>query len=69
MGLLTDKINMILPDGLAEKNSQDLDKKERDKLRSIGFFSMEQDDFEPDYEVLSIRKQGITIYPAGTLIL
>lgn len=63
LGLLTDKLNMILPDGLAEKNSQDLDKKERDKLRSIGFFNMEQDDFEPDYEVLSIRKQGITFYP------
>ena len=24
---------------------------------------MEQDDFESDYEVLSIRKQGITFYP------
>lgn len=63
LGLLTDKISKVFPDGLAEKNSQDLDKKERDKLRSIGFFNMEQDDFEPDYEVLSIHKQGITIYP------
>ena len=63
LGLLTDKINTFLPDGLAEKNSEDLDKKDRDKLRLSGFTFMEQDDFEPDYEVLSIRKQGITFYP------
>ncbi len=63
LGLLTDKINTFLPDGLAEKNSDDLDKKDKDKLRTMGFYDMEQEDFEPDYEVLSIRQQGITFYP------
>ncbi len=63
LGFLTEEINKVLPDGLAEKNSDDLDKKDKDKLRTMGFFDMEQEDFEPDYEVLSIRKQGITFYP------
>ena len=63
LGLLTDKINTFLPDGLANKKSEDLDKKDREKLRLSGYTFMEQEDFEPDYEVLSIRKQGITFYP------
>ena len=63
LGLLTDKLNNVFPDGLAGKDSDDLDKKHKENLRSLGFFEWQQDDFEPDYEVLSIRKQGITIYP------
>lgn len=63
LGLLTDKLNSVIPDGLAGKGSDDLDKKHKENLRSLGFFEWQQDDFEPDYEVLSIRKQGITIYP------
>ena len=62
LGLLTDKINTFLPDGLANKNSEDLEHKDKDKLRAMGFFDLKKADFEPCYEVLSIRKQGVTFY-------
>ena len=64
LGLLTDKISTLLPDGLAEKSSEDLDKKDKEKLRLSGFTFLEQEDFEPDYEVLSIHRQGITYLSA-----
>lgn len=62
-GMLPNNINTFLPEGFAEKLRGTLDRKEINSLRSIGFFEREQDDFEPDYEVLSISKKGITIYP------
>ena len=65
-GMLPNNINTFLPESLAEKLRGTLDRKEINTLRSIGFFEREQDDFEPDYEVLSIHKQGITIYPRST---
>ncbi len=61
--MLPNNINTFLPEGLAEKLRGALDRKEINTLRSTDFFEREQDDFEPDYEVLSISRQGITIYP------
>ncbi|MCG9129991.1 carboxypeptidase regulatory-like domain-containing protein [Candidatus Poribacteria bacterium] len=63
LGLLTDKISKVFPDGLMGKESDDLDKKHKQKLRALGFFEWEKDDFESEYTLSSIRKQGITFYP------
>ena len=62
-GLLNDSIDKTLPDDLAKKSLEDLDREDLSKLRSLGFFDMSRDDFEPEYKVLSIRKDGITNYP------
>ena len=55
-GMLPNNVNTLKLRGA-------LDRKEINTLRSTDFFKREQDDFEPDYEVLYISKQGITIYP------
>lgn len=62
-GILSNDFTTFLPEGLAEKMSDRLDRKDINTVRSTGFFEREQDDFEPGFEVLSIRKQGTTIYP------
>lgn len=63
LGILPNSFNAFLPKDLAKKISGTLDRKDINTLRSMGFFERDQDDFEPDYEVLSISKKGIIIYP------
>ena len=63
IGMLPKNINTLLPEGLAEKLSGTLNRKQINMLRSTGTFERNKGDLQPDYEILSIQNQGITIYP------
>ena len=62
-GVLPYDVETFLPDELATNIAKA--KKEQDiaALHASGIMEMEDDDFEPDVEVLSLRIQGITFYP------
>ncbi|MDE0469804.1 MAG: lectin-like protein [Candidatus Poribacteria bacterium] len=62
-GILPYDVETFLPDELATNIAKA--KKEQDiaARHASGIMEMEDDDFEPDVEVLSLRIQGITFYP------
>ena len=62
-GALPHNIDTLLPDGFEMDIDKTLEKKDIAALRASGFFELEQDDFEPDFEVLSLHIQGVNFYP------
>ncbi len=62
-GALPHNIGTLLPDGFEMDIDKTLEKKDIAALRASGFFELEQDDFEPDFEVLSLHIQGVNFYP------
>ena len=62
-GALPYDIDTRLPDNLAVSIAKAMEEEDVAALHASGIMEMEEDDFEPDLEVLSLRIQGITFYP------
>ena len=60
---LPDDIDTRLPDNFTANIAKAMEQKDVAALHASGITEMEDDDFEPDVEVLSLRIQGITFYP------
>ena len=62
-GALPYDIEARLPDELATNVAKATKEKDVAAFHASGIMEMQDDDFEPDAEVLSLRIQGITFYP------
>lgn len=62
-GALPYDIETFLPDELTTNIAKAKKEKDIAALHASGIMEMEDDDFDPDVEVLSLRIQGITFYP------
>ena len=62
-GALPYDIEARLPDELSANVAKAMKEKDVAALHASGIMEMQDDDFEPDAEVLSLRIQGITFYP------
>ena len=62
-GALPYDVETLLPDELATNVAKAKKEKDIAALHTSGIMEMEQEDFEPDVEILSLRIQGITFYP------
>ncbi len=56
-------INTRFPSDLEARTAKATKKKDIAALHASGIMEMDQDDFEPDFEVLSLNIQGIIFYP------
>ena len=56
-------INTRFPSDLEARTAKATEKKDIAALHASGIMEMDQDDFEPDFEVLSLNIQGIIFYP------
>ena len=62
-GALPYDIEARLPDELATNIAKATKEKDVAAFHASGIMEMQDDDFEPDVEILSLRIQGITFYP------
>ena len=62
-GALPYDVETLLPDELATNVAKAKKEKDIAARHTSGIMEMEQEDFEPDVEILSLRIQGITFYP------
>ena len=62
-GVLPYDVETFLPDELATNIAKAEKELDIAALHASGIMEMEDDDFEPDVEVLSLQIQGITFYP------
>ena len=56
-------INTRFPSDLEARTAKATEKKDIAALHASGIMEMDEDDFEPDFEVLSLNIQGIIFYP------
>ena len=63
LGLLPDTINTLIPESLEASIRKASKKNDIAALHRSGYLELRQSDFEPDFEILSVRVQGITFYP------
>lgn len=61
-GALPYNLNTFLPDGFKDDIEKEITKKDIDVFRTNGFFELQEQDFIPDFQILSLRIQGITFY-------
>ena len=62
-GALPYDVEARLPEELAANIVKATEEEDMAALHASGIMEMEQEDFEPDIEILSLRIQGITFYP------
>lgn len=62
-GALPYDVETLLPDELATNIAKANKEKDIAAFHASGIMKMEQEDFDPDVEILSLRIQGITFYP------
>ena len=62
-GALPYDVETLLPDELVTNVAKAKKEKDIAAFHASGIMEMEEDDFEPDVEILSLRIQGITFYP------
>ena len=62
-GSLSEDIKTLIPDDLEANIKKYFEKKDVAALRASGIHELKSNDFEPDFEVLSLHSQGITFYP------
>ena len=60
---LPENVDTLFPRDLEAKIAKAIEEKDRAAIRASGIRDMESEDFEPDFEVLSLDIRGITIYP------
>ena len=60
---LPGNVDALFPKDLETKIAKAIEEKDFDAIYTSGVTDMETDDFEPDFEVLSIDIRGITFYP------
>ena len=56
-------VDVLFPSDLEAKIAKAIEEKDMAAIYASGITEMETDDFEPDFEVLSLDIRGITFYP------
>ena len=60
---LPQNVDVLFPSDLEAKIAKAIEEKDMAAIYASGITEMETDDFEPDFEVLSLDIRGITFYP------
>ena len=60
---LPENVDKLFPKGLAAKIATAIAEKDMAAIHASGITELESEDFEPDFEVLSLHIRGITFYP------